>query len=230
MSPMNILLVEDDSAASRFISDGLQVRGHSAKVCEDGREGLLLAAEGGFDVLVVDRMLPGVDGVSMVRALRTCGVGTPVILLTALGGIADRIDGLRAGADDYLVKPFDLDELTARIEALARRPPMSSVPVTLKSGELELHRLTRRVTYAGRALELTTCEFAMLELLLLDPGRPITRAMLLESVFDLQAMDSSAVGSIIEPHISRLRAKLAAAGAKGAILTVRGRGYSIAES
>ncbi len=224
---MRILLIEDDAPASHFICEGLTARGHIVVACEDGRDGLRAAAAGGFDVLVVDRMLPGVDGLSLVRALRTAGTATPAILLTALGGVADRIDGLRAGADDYLVKPFDIDELDARMEAMGRRPPMATTLVILKSGDLELHRLARRVTFDGRILELTGCEFAMLEMLMLNAGRGVTKAMLLEAVFDLQAA-STAAGSIIEPHVSRLRGKLCEAGAVDVIMTLRGRGYSIA--
>ena len=141
--------------------------------------------------------------------------------------MADRIDGLRAGADDYLIKPFDIDELNARMEALARRPPMAATRVIVKCGDLELHRLGRRAAFDGRVLELTGCEFAMLEMLMLNAGRAVTKAMLLDAVFDLQA-DDTAAGSIIEPHVSRLRAKLAEAGASEVIMTLRGRGYSIA--
>jgi two-component system, OmpR family, response regulator len=162
---------------------------------------------------VVDRLLPGFDGLTVVRTLRGAGVRTPVIFLTAVGGVADRVQGLRAGADDYLVKPFDLEELAARLEALGRRPPLPSETMVLQVGELELNRVERTVRRDGRALELTT-----------SAGRPVTRSMLLQQVFGL---DHPSPASIIEPHVSRLRAKLERAGREGPIRTVRGAGYLI---
>ncbi|MGC1303328.1 MAG: response regulator transcription factor [Caulobacteraceae bacterium] len=221
---MNILLIEDDAQTARFVRDGLVVRGHTAEVVDEGRQGLVRACSGEFDVVVADRMLPGFGGLAIVKALRTSGVGIPVIFLTAVGGVTDRIEGLRSGADDYLVKPFDMDELDARIEALGRRPPISNAATLLRNGGLELDRLARRVTFDASVVELTTSEFAMLEMLLLNAGRAVTKAMLLESVFDL---DSTAPGSIVEPHMSRLRTKLTRSGASDPIRTLRGVGYTV---
>ncbi len=223
---MRILLIEDDVATAAYISDALAGQGHAVDVIADGRAGLARASQGGFDVLVIDRMLPGCDGLSIVHALRTEGIGTPIIFLTAVGGVADRIEGLKAGADDYLVKPFELGELEARVDALGRRPPLPNSKTVLKARSVELDRLARRVAVATAPVELTGSEFSMLELLLLNCGHPVTKAMLLESVFDL---DSPTPAAIIEPHISRLRAKLERAGASGLIRTVRGVGYIVVE-
>jgi two-component system OmpR family response regulator len=219
---LNLLIVEDDVQTLDFVLTGLARRGHSVESERDGRDGLLRAGAGAFDVVILDRLLPGLNGLDLLKALRTSGVDTPVILLTALGGVADRVEGLRAGADDYLVKPFDLDELDARVEAIGRRPP-TTLGVLRKDG-IVLDRLARRVTVEDAAVELTYSEFAMLEMLLLNLGRPVTKAMLLEGVFDLQL---DAPGPVIEPHMSRLRAKLTRRGAVDPIRTLRGVGYCI---
>lgn len=222
---MDILLVEDDLTTLHFIRDGLLARGHAVETALDGRVGLLHACAKPFDVIVLDRMLPSLDGMSIVKALRTSRRDTPVIFLTAVGGVTDRVEGLRQGADDYLVKPFDMDELDARIEALGRRPPITNAAKILCIGDLELDRLTRRVTHSGEAIDLTPSEFSMLEILLLNVGSTVTKSMLLEQVFDLE---SDAPGTIVEPHVSRLRAKLTRAGASDFIRTLRGVGYTIA--
>ena len=222
-STLNLLIVEDDVQTLDFIRTGLTRRGHDVDIERDGRDGLLRAGAGRYDVVILDRMLPGLSGLDLLKALRTSGVDTPVILLTALGGVADRVEGLRVGADDYLVKPFEMEELDARIEAIGRRPP-TALGVLRKDG-IVLDRLARRVTVEGAPVELTYSEFAMLEMLLLNMGRPVTKAMLLEGVFDLQL---NAPGPVIEPHMSRLRAKLTRLGAVDPIRTLRGIGYSIA--
>jgi two-component system OmpR family response regulator len=222
---LNILLIEDDAQALEFVRDGLTARGHEIDAEQDGREGLLRACERRYDALVIDRMLPSLDGMDILRALRTASVDTPAILLTALGGLADRVEGLRGGADDYLVKPFELDELEARLEAIARRPPTAGAAAVLRRDSVTLDRLARRVTVEGAPVDLTSSEFAMLEMLMLNAGRAVTKAMLLEGVFDLQV---NTPGAIIEPHISRLRAKLVRSGAVDPIRTLRGVGYSIA--
>jgi two-component system OmpR family response regulator len=222
---LNILIIEDDLQTLEFVRSGLTARGHAVEGEADGRAGLLRACERGFDVLVIDRMLPSLDGMEILKALRTSSVDTPAILLTAMGGLADRVEGLRAGADDYLVKPFELDELEARLEAVGRRPPTAAANAVLRKDGVVLDRLARRVTVEGATADLTASEFAMLEMLLLNAGRPVTKAMLLEGVFDLPA---SAPGPIIEPHMSRLRAKLVRLGAADPIRTLRGIGYSIA--
>lgn len=218
-------MVEDDIEASRFVAEALSNLGHRLEVAADGRTGLLRGASADFDCLIVDGMLPGYDGLSLVKALRTSGVRTPIILLTALGGVADRVEGLRAGADDYLVKPFDVGELEARIEALGRRPPLSAPAATvLQAGGVVVDRLARTATLDARAVDLTQSEFKILEVLLLNADRPVTKAMLLEAVFDLSTPTPA---TIIEPHVSRLRTKLERPGGDGPIRTVRGRGYII---
>jgi len=222
---LNILLIEDDEQAIEFVRSGLSARGHEVDTEQDGREGLLRACERRYDALVIDRMLPSLDGMEILRALRTSSVDTPAILLTAMGGLADRVEGLRGGADDYLVKPFELAELEARLEAIARRPPTAQATAVLRKDAIVLDRLARRVTVEGAIVDLTASEFAMLEMLMLNAGRTVTKAMLLEGVFDLQV---SAPGPVIEPHMSRLRAKLARLGATDPIRTLRGVGYSIA--
>jgi two-component system OmpR family response regulator len=171
-------------------------------------------------------MLPGLDGMSILKALRTSRRDTPVIFLTAVGGVSDRVQGLRQGADDYVVKPFDMDELDARIEALGRRPPLTNAAKVLHLGDLELDRLSRRVTHSGEVIDLTLSEFSMLEMLLLNRGSAVTKSMILERVFDLE---SDAPGTIVEPHVSRLRAKLTRAGAPDFIRTLRGVGYTVAQ-
>jgi two-component system OmpR family response regulator len=221
---LNILMVEDDVEASNFVAEALSTLGHRLEVVPDGRTGLVRGASCEFDCLVVDRMLPGYDGLALVKALRTSGVRTPIILLTALGGVADRIEGLRAGADDYLVKPFDVGELEARLEALRRRPPLSNAATVLRAGGVAVDRLGRTANLDGNSLDLTQSEFKILEVLLLNAGRPVTKAMLLEAVFDLSTPTPA---SIIEPHISRLRVKLERPGGGDPIRTVRGLGYII---
>jgi two-component system OmpR family response regulator len=217
--------VEDDGRTLEFIRGGLAARGHEVDAEQDGRAGLLRACERRYDVLVIDRMLPTLGGMDILKALRTSSIDTPAILLTAMGGLADRVEGLRSGADDYLVKPFELDELEARLEAIGRRPPTAGAAAVLRKDDIVMDRLGRRVTVDGVTAELTGSEFAMLEMLMLNAGRPVTKAMLLEGVFDLQV---AAPGALIEPHMSRLRGKLARLGAGDPIRTLRGVGYAIA--
>lgn len=221
---LRILLIEDDSQTAERIRSGLGRLGHDVEVARDGRRGLERGSSEAFDVLVVDRLLPELDGIELLKALRTAQVCTPVIMLTAIGGIADRVRGLRAGADDYLVKPFDLEELDARIEALARRPSISSGAITLRRAGLELNRISHTASYQGQDLELTSSEFGMLEVLMMNGGRTVTKSMLLETVFEL---DSSRSPNVVEPHMSRLRTKLERSGRGDAIRTVRGVGYAL---
>jgi two-component system OmpR family response regulator len=183
-----------------------------------------------FDVVVMDRMLPGMDGLNLVKSLRAGGVETPVIFLTALGGVGDRVEGLEAGADDYLVKPFSFSELNARVNALARRPPFKAEVSTLQVGPLELNRLQRTVKLGDRPLDLKPKEFALLEYLMQNAGRVVTRTMLLEHVWDFHFDPKT---TIVETHISRIRAKIDGERAGGGIaapqiLTVRGAGYMLA--
>jgi two-component system, OmpR family, response regulator len=219
-----ILLVEDNPETAAFVGAGLGALGHEVEIAVDGRAAMTRASDPQFECLVIDRLLPGFDGLTVVRTLRGAGVKTPVIFLTAVGGVADRVQGLRAGADDYLVKPFALEELAARVEALSRRPPLPANQSELRVGDLVLHRLGRTVRRAGRTLDLTGSEFRILELLLLNAGHPVTRSMLLDTIFGLDHPNPAA---IIEPHVSRLRAKLQAEGSPDPVRTVRGVGYCI---
>jgi len=179
---MKILLIEDDADTSRFVANGLRERGHVVDQSEDGRDGLFLASEAGYDVMVIDRMLPRVDGLAIVKTVRAAGVKAPVLILTTLGGVNDRVEGLEAGADDYLVKPFAFAELLARVNALARRPPISGEESLLRVGDLEMDRLKRTVVRAGRRIELQQQEFKLLEYLMRNAGHVVTRTMLLENV------------------------------------------------
>lgn len=221
---MKILVIEDDPSTSAYLVKGLQELGHQAEAVADGREGLLRAGGGAYDVLVVDRMLPGLDGVGLVRTLRAAGVRTPALFLTALGGIDDRVAGLEAGGDDYLVKPFAFAELAARLAALARRPPLAEFQPVLRAGDLELDVVARTVTRAGGRVELQPREFRLLEYLLRNAGRVVTRTMLLEHVWEFHFDPRT---NIVETHISRLRAKVDRGHPVPLIQTVRGSGYML---
>jgi two-component system OmpR family response regulator len=224
MRPMHILIVEDDSETSRFVVRGLTELGHHVVASHDGKDGLFKATDSRFDAMIVDRMLPGLDGLALVKALRAADNGTPVLMLTAIGGIADRVEGLEAGADDYLVKPFAFSELAARIQAIGRRPAVhNDVNLLLVGGiELDLHR--RTVARDGRRITLQPREFALLAELMRNPRRVMTRTMLLERVWDF---DFDPKTNIVETHLSRLRSKLNAGFDEDAIETVRGAGYMI---
>jgi two-component system OmpR family response regulator len=219
------LVVEDDRDTLNYIARGLERSGWHVDTAQDGASGLRLAEAGAFDVLVVDRLLPGLDGLSLVRSLRQRHIETPAIFLTALGAIADRVAGLDGGGDDYLVKPFSLVELNARVTALARRPALGAAErTTLQLEDLCLDRLTRTVRRAGALVDLMPMEYRLLEFLMLRPGRPITRAMLLEQVW---GFDFDPRTNIVETHISRLRGKITPPGAAALITTHRGVGYVI---
>ena len=225
---MRILLIEDDPETSRFIRKGLEEAGHVVDHAGDGREGLLLAFDAEHDAIVVDRMLPGLDGLSIVRSLRAAKRSTPVLVLSALGEVDDRVEGLRAGGDDYLVKPFALAELSARLEALARRRGAGdggAGPVTrLAVADLEMDLLARTVTRAGRALELKPREFRLLEYLMRHADQVVTRTMLLEAVWDYHFDPQT---NVIDVHVSRLRRKVDRDFGPPLIHTVRGAGYVI---
>jgi two-component system OmpR family response regulator len=224
--PLHALLVEDEDEMASFLEDGLTEVGWRVARAADGPSALEAAARGRFDVLVVDRMLPGMDGLSMVEQLRARAVDTPVIFLTAMGAVADRVAGLRRGGDDYLVKPFALEELSARMTVLARRPAGGERAATvLRLGELALDRLQRRVRRGGEEIELLPLQFKLLEFLLLNAGRTVTRTMLLEQVWGFQFDPQT---NIVETHISRLRGKIQRPGEPPLIVTVRGAGYAIA--
>ncbi len=223
---MKILVIEDDPEISAYVARGLRESGHVVDAVLDGRDGLLQASSGEYDILVVDRMLPGMDGLAIVRTLRSAGTGTPVIFLTAKGAIDDRVEGLEIG-DDYLVKPFAFAELIARIGALARRPATSEKPTELVVGDLKLDLLSRQVTRAGQALDLQPQEMKLLEYLMKHAGRVVTRTMLLEGVWGFHFDPQT---SVVETHISRLRAKIDRGFAQPLLHTIRGSGYSLRAS
>ncbi|SLN55241.1 Transcriptional activator protein CopR [Aquimixticola soesokkakensis] len=221
---MKILVVEDDATTGAYICDGLRELGHSVDLFTTGTQGLIQATVGQYDVLVVDRMLPELDGISLVKTLRGAKNWTPVLFLTSLGGVDDRIEGLESGGDDYLVKPFAFGELSARIAALGRRPQPQDTPTVLTAGDLEMNLLTRKVTRAGQVIDLLPREFALLEVLLRRKGRVQTRTMLMESVWDIHF---DPMTNVVDTHISRLRSKVDKPFARELIETVRGSGYRI---
>jgi two-component system OmpR family response regulator len=221
ITPMAILLIEDEVTLAQYVAGGLQKNGHNVEHVGRGDSGYELARQFPFDLLIVDRMLPGLDGLELVSSLRRIGVKTPVLFLSNLGGLDDRVEGLNAGADDYLGKPFAFTELLARVNALLRRPaPSQSESFILKVGNMELDRLNRRVTRDGQTILLQPREFALLEYLMKAPGQIITRTMLLEQVWNYNFDPKT---HIVETHISRLRAKVGS----DLIHTVRGAGYVI---
>ena len=219
---MHVLLIEDDLEAARFLVKGLRESAYTVEHAADGREGLARAVGGTFDLIITDRMLPQLDGLAIIEALRGQGIGIPVLVLSALGSVDDRIRGLRAGGDDYLTKPFAFAELLARIEALARRGAGAGQATRLKVEDLELDLLARRVTRAGREVELTARELKLLEFLMRRAGQVVTRTMLLEGVWDLHFDPQS---NLIDVHISRLRQAIDRGADQPLIHTVRGSGY-----
>ncbi|WP_095011427.1 response regulator transcription factor [Tsuneonella mangrovi] len=221
---MRILLAEDDTETAEFIARGLAELGHSVAVASDGEEALRLGLDEPFDVIVLDRMMPGRDGLEVLRTLRAANIDDPAIMLTALGQIEDRVQGLDAGADDYLVKPFAFSELVARVNALSRRRSPSEVQTRLASRELEMDLLTREVRRAGQPVLLQPKEFRLLEELMRHPGEFVTRTMLLERVWNFHFDPQT---KIIETHMSRLRAKLNEGGLDDLIETRRGTGYRV---
>jgi two-component system OmpR family response regulator len=223
---MRILIIEDDREAASYLVKALREEGHVADHAADGLEGYGLAEGGGYDVLVVDRMLPKLDGLSLVRALREQGVDTPVLILSALGQVDDRVKGLRAGGDDYVPKPYAFSELLARVEVLARRraAPGSQEATAYRVADLELDRLSHRVVRSGTEIPLQPREFRLLEYLMKNAGQVVTRTMLLEHVWDYHFDPQT---NVIDVHVSRLRAKIDRGFDKPLIHTVRGAGYMI---
>nr|WP_246514261.1 response regulator transcription factor [Neoroseomonas soli] len=221
---VRILLVEDDAETAAYVARGLEEAGHVVDRAADGQDGLFLATGGGHDVMVVDRMLPKLDGLSMVRAVRAAGIATPAIFLTARAGVGDRVEGLEAGGDDYLAKPFAFAELLARINALARRPPLQQEQTVLRVADLEMDLIRRAVTRAGQRIDLQPREFRLLEYLMRREGQVVTRTMLLEGVWDFHFDPKT---SVVETHISRLRGKVDKGFERDLIHTVRGAGYVI---
>jgi len=224
---MRLLIIEDDRDAASYMEKGLKESGHAVDAVHSGREGLLMAAGGDYDVLIVDRMLPELDGLSLVRTLRATHNQTPVLFLSALGQVDDRVKGLRSGGDDYLAKPYAFSELLARIEGLGRRRsgPVANGPETvLRYDDLVVDLLARRVERGGKELDLQPREFKLLEVLLRHAGQVMTRTMLLEKVWDYRFDPQT---NVIDVHISRLRQKVDKGFAHPLIHTVRGAGYSL---
>jgi len=221
---MRILVVEDDKKTADYVAQGMSEAGHVCDIVEDGRNALFQASHEQYDVLVVDRMLPGLDGLSLVKAVRAASIGTPAIFLTSVSGVDDRVEGLEAGGDDYLTKPFAFSELLARVNALARRPPVQDQKTVLRVADLELDLVRRQVTRQGQAIELQPREFTLLEVLMRDEGRVLTRTMLLERVWDFHFDPKT---SVVETHISRLRAKIDRPFDVPLLHTVRNTGYSL---
>lgn len=221
---MKLLLLEDDEVTRVQTTRLLSGAGHVVDAAGTGTDAIFLGSQGGYDVLVLDRMVPGLDGLSVLKALRAAGIRTPAIFLTAMDGIDSRVEGLEAGADDYLVKPFAAAELIARINALARRPPIEEAPVRLVAGDLEMDRIKRIVTRAGRRIDLQAQEFKLLEYLMSHAGEVVTRMMLLENVWSFHFDPQT---NIIESHMSRLRSKVDRGFDGELIHTVRGAGYRL---
>ncbi|MEH0018171.1 MAG: response regulator transcription factor [Desulfobacter sp.] len=225
---MRILVIEDDRTVRSYIIKGLAENGHTAEGAETGKDGLFLATTETFDAIVLDRMLPPPDGMTILRTLRATGIDTPVLVLSALGDVDDRVKGLKAGGDDYLVKPFAFSELMARLEVIARRGSTGQARETvLQAGRLEMDLLKHRVTCAGREIPLQPREFSLLEYLMRNKGQVVTRTMLLEQIWHYHFDPET---NVIDVHISRLRAKIDDKNARhSAIKTVRGAGYLIGD-
>ncbi len=221
---MRILLIEDDPKAAAHLQEGLKPEGHEIQLAADGHAGLAAAISGQFDLLIIDRMLPVLDGLSLLRALRAANIHAPALFLTALGGLDDRLEGLRAGGDDYLVKPFAMAELAARVAALGRRNAEPPQVTRLHAADLELDRASRTVRRAGQKIELKPREYEVLEYLLLHKGQVVTRTMLLEDVWGFHFVPQT---SIVDAHISRLRGKIDHGFSPALIQTYRGAGYKI---
>ncbi len=221
---MKLLIVEDDKDSATYLAKAFRELGHSADTALDGEDGFVMANHGGYDVLIVDRMLPRLDGLSLIRSLREQGDRTPVLVLSALGQVDDRIKGLRAGGDDYLPKPYALAELQARVEALSRRLTPEIAQTSFEVEDLKLNRLTRQVTRGGREIVLQPREFMLLEYLMRHASQVVTRTMLLENVWDYHFDPQT---NVIDVHISRLRSKIDRHFDKPLIRTIRGAGYAL---
>jgi len=222
---MKVLVIEDDREAAAYLVKGLTESGYVVDHAAEGRDGLFLATDGSYDALIVDRMLPGMDGLALIAALRAAEVGTPVLILSALGAVDDRVKGLRAGGDDYLVKPFAFAELLARLEALLRRSSGAQATTRLKVGNLEMDLLARSVRRGEQEIELLPREFRLLEFLMRRAGQVVTRTMLLENVWDYHFDPQT---NVIDVHVSRLRQKIDKGFDRPLLHTVRGAGYRLA--
>jgi len=221
---MRILVIEDDEQTAGYLRKGLKEAGHTVDWSKDGRDGLFMATNERYDLFIVDRMLPGIDGLSIVKVLRSENVRTPILILSALGQVDDRVRGLKAGADDYLSKPYAFSELTARVEALLRRTGGESVETRLSVADLDLDLLKRTATRAGQPIELKPREFRLLEYLMRHEGQVVTRTMLLEGVWDYHFDPQT---NVIDVHMSRLRQKIDKGFDRPLIQTVRGAGYTL---
>lgn len=221
---MRVLVIEDDRETAQFLQKSLKENGHTADLASDGEAGLALATDGAYDVLIVDRMLPLLDGLSVIKSLRAEGNRTPVLILSALGEVDDRVKGLRAGGDDYLTKPYAYSELLARVEALGRRTAPEEQQTRISVGDLVLDRLSHRVTRSGEHILLQPREYRLLEYLMQHAGQVVTRTMLLEHVWDYHFDPQT---NVIDVHVSRLRAKIDKNFDKPLLHTVRGAGYTI---
>jgi two-component system OmpR family response regulator len=224
---MRILVIEDDREAATWLLKGLTESGHVADHAADGEQGLALAREKVHDVLIVDRMLPKIDGLTIIKTLRIEGVTAPVLILSALGDVDERVKGLRAGGDDYLAKPYAFSELLARIEGLSRRRHQGPQQTKLKAADLEMDLLARTVTRSGRPILLQPREFKLLEYLMRNAGHVVTRTMLLENVWDYHFDPQT---NVIDVHVSRLRAKIDKGFDEPILQTVRGAGYMLRAS
>src|ERR671933_241622 len=221
---MRILIVEDDREAAVYLGKAFREAGHTADAAHDGIEGYAMARDGDYDVLVVDRMLPKLDGLSLIRSLREQKVETPVLILSALGQVDDRVKGLRAGGDDYLPKPYAFSEFLARVEALGRRGASGAADTVLRVGDLTLDRLAHSVTRAGETILLQPREFRLLEYLMRHAGQVVTRTMLLENVWDYHFDPQT---NVIDVHVSRLRSKIDKGFDRPLLHTIRGAGYMV---
>jgi two-component system, OmpR family, response regulator len=221
---MKLLIIEDDHETASYLRKGLSESGYTVDRAGDGREGLFMASAGGYDAIVLDRMLPGIDGLALLGALRAAEIRTPALILSALGSVDDRVKGLRAGGDDYLVKPFAFSELLARIEALLRRGAAAPATTTLRVADLELDLLTRTVRRGGKTIDLLPREFRLLEYMMRNSGQVVTRTMLLEHVWDYHFDPQT---NVIDVHVSRLRQKIDKNFERTLLHTVRGAGYCL---
>ncbi|WP_206064164.1 response regulator transcription factor [Oleiagrimonas sp. C23AA] len=221
---MRVLIVEDDAETREWVATGLHEEGYNTRAVGTGRHGLTAAIGESFDALIVDRRLPGLDGIGLVRAARAAGVRAPIIMLTALSDTSQRIEGLDAGADDYLGKPFSLAELLARLRAVARRPALADVQTCFEAGPLRLDLVRHEASLDGDVLDLTPTEYRLLEVLMRHAGRVVTRSMLLEQVWHFNFNPRTGV---VETHMSRLRSKVRRGASESLIETVRGYGYRL---
>lgn len=219
---MHILLIEDDERLASYVAKGLKEEGHRVSRCADGRDGLLDAASGTHDLIILDRMLPGIEGMAILQTLRTAGITAPILILSALGDVTERVRGLRSGADDYIAKPFAIEELLARVDTLARRPALATETTRLRLADLEIDLLGHTACRAGTRIDLTGREFRLLETLVRSSGQVMTRSMLLERVWDYSFDPQT---NIVDQFMSKLRLKVDKGHRVQLIHTVRGTGY-----